>query len=64
MVGHVAAFGKACHDIEVIAVNLKKFDAGIDVVKITADHIVAADNLMTIGEKRVRQMAAHKTRNA
>ena len=60
MVGDVDALHVILELVEIVAVVLIEFDALGDVVEVSADHVVVADDFVPVGEESIREMAAQK----
>jgi hypothetical protein len=58
---NIAAFRDSLDVVEVVAVELMEMDFRRDVIKLSANQIVDADHLMTVGKHSVGQMASKKS---
>ena len=64
MIDDVDALHMGPQLVEFVAIELIEFDSLGDVVEIAADHIIVADDLMTVREEGIGEVAAEKPGDA
>jgi hypothetical protein len=61
VVNQIHTIEKALHCIDVAAVGLLELDSLREILQVTADHVIAADNLVAPMDERIGEMTTEKT---